>query len=228
MQTVRKFGSPPDSFYPLFDNGSGRAIRVLCSTGWGVEAELVLRPGLEALINLLYITKEDTDSRAVLFSEYEYISANAYINRVDRWPDQFNGIDYQQRRNKIKENFDRVKANYPNKTYWAGKLLKGGLREMARQVELDWYYEFIYWFASNHIHANARSAVEVMHTSVDGRFSFNLGPSISNTQHALLLATDFLLQAYRCIVRFFDLPEENKVTDLIAGYGALYQGFQAR
>jgi uncharacterized protein DUF5677 len=118
----------------------GRATRVLCSTGWGVEAELLLRSGLEALINLLYITQKDVESRAILYSEFDHVLAHAYATRVDRWPDLFKDIDLQSRRTEIKENFDKVKANYPVRTFWAGKLIKGGgLREMAKQAELERY-----------------------------------------------------------------------------------------
>ena len=155
--------------------------------------------------------------------------AHAYATRVDRWPDLFKDIDLQSRRNEIKENFDKVKANYPIRTFWAGKLIKGGgLREMAKQVELEWYYDFMYWFGSNHVHANVRSAVDVMRVSADQKFFFNLAPSKRNTQHALLLARDFLIRAHQRTVQFFKLPEDNSITDLIAGYAALYKDVQAR
>jgi Family of unknown function (DUF5677) len=148
--------------------------------------------------------------------------AEAYAKRVDQWPDLFKDIDLKQRRQDIRLNFERVKANYPVRDFWAGKIIKNGrLREMAQQVGLRWYYDFMYWFASNHAHANVRSAIEVMHISADEKFTYNLGPSNVNTQHPLLLATDFLLQAYQCIVQFFKLPEEENIRDLIAGYAAL-------
>ncbi|MDO8700654.1 MAG: DUF5677 domain-containing protein [Deltaproteobacteria bacterium] len=204
-----------------------RAARILCSTGWGVEAKLLLRSGLEALINLFYITQKDSEERAILYSEFGHMLDVASAARVDRWPDQFKELDLQHRRNEIKENFERVKVNYPMKDFWAGKLIQNGrFREMAQQVGMQWYYDFIYWIASNHVHANVRSANEVMHVSADGKFHFNIGPSKVNTQHALLLATDFLIRAYQCIVQFFKLPEEENIEDLIAGYAALYKNVQ--
>jgi len=204
-----------------------RATRMLCSAGWGVEAELLLRSGLEALTNLLYITQQDSEERAILYSEFDHMLAAAYATRVDQWPDLFKELDLQQRRNEIKENFDRLKGNYPIKDFWAGKLIrKGRLREMAQQVGMQWYYDFMYWFASNHAHANVRSAREVMRVSADEKFFFNLGPSKINTQHALLLATDFLIRGYQCIVQFFKLPEKENINELIAGYAALYKNVQ--
>jgi len=204
-----------------------RATRMLCSTGWGIEAELLLRSGLEALINLRYITQQDSEERAILYSEFDHMLAEAYAKRVEQWPDLFKEYDLQQRRQEIKENFERVKANYPVRDFWAGKLIRGGrLREMAQQVELQWYYDFMYWFASNHVHANVRSALEVMRVTADEKFTYNLGPSNVNTQHALLLATDFLIQAYQCIVQFFKLPEEENIKDLIAGHAAASKKIQ--
>jgi hypothetical protein len=181
-----------------------------------------LRSGLEALISLRYITQQDSEERAILYTEFDHILAEAYAKRVDQWPDLFKDIDLKQRRQEIRLNFERVKANYPIRDFWAGKIMKNGrLREMAQQVGLRWYYDFMYWFASNHAHANVRSAIEVMHISADEKFTYNLGPSNVNTQHPLLLAIDFLLQAYQCIVQFFKLPEEENIGDLIAGYAAI-------
>jgi len=196
-----------------------RATRTLCSTGWGIEAELLLRSGLEALINLRYITQQDCEERATLYSEFDHMLAHAYAQRVDKWPELFKEYDLQQRRQEISENFEKVKANYPIRDFWAGKLIgRGRLREMAQQVGLQWYYDFMYWSASNHIHANVRSAIEVMHLSTERKFTYNLGPSDVNTQHALLLTTDFLIQGYDCIVQFFKLPEEDTIKELIVGY----------
>ncbi len=199
-----------------------RTARMLCRTGWGIEAELLMRSALEALINLRYITQQDSEERAILYSEFDHMLAEDYAKRVDQWPDLFKEFDLQQRRKEITENFERVKANYPIKDFWAGKLIRRGrLWEMAQQVGLKWYYDFMYWFASNHVHANVRSAIEVMRISADEKFTYNLGPSNVNTQHALLLATDFLIQAFHCIVQFFKLPEEENIKDLIAGYGVV-------
>ena len=181
-----------------------------------------MRSGLEALICLCYITQQDSEERAILYTEFDHILAEAYAKRVDQWPDLFKDIDLKQRREDIKLNFERVKANYPVRDFWAGKIIKNGrLREMAQQVGLRWYYDFMYWFASNHAHANVRSAIEVMHRSADDRFTYNLGPSSVNTQHSLL-------QAYHCIVQFFKLPEEENIRDLIARYAALSEKIKWR
>jgi hypothetical protein len=201
-------------------------VSTLCVAGWGVEAELLARSGLEALINLLYITQKDCEERATLYSEFDHMLAESYATRVDQWPDLFKGLglDLEERRREIKENWERVKRNYPMKDFWASKLIKNGrLREMAKQVGLQWYYDFLYWFASNHSHANVRSAVDIMRVSRDGKFHFNLGPSDIAAQYTLLHATDFLLRAYQCFVGFFKLPEENNVNDLIAKFSAIYK-----
>jgi hypothetical protein len=140
-----------------------RAIRKLAILGYGIEAEILGRSALEGLINLLYISKENCEERATLYIEFEHMLAKSFSDRVIRWPDIFEEFNLADRQKEIETQFNRVKSNYPDKYFWAGKLLRQGrLREMAKEVGLQWYYDFIYWFGSNQMHANARSAMEYM------------------------------------------------------------------
>jgi hypothetical protein len=210
---------------------TGRAVRELTLAGYGVEADLLLRTTLEALINLRFIVSQNCEERAQLYIEFEHVLAHQYLQRVDRWQDLFAGLDLVPRRFEIEKQYQRVKANYPDQNFWAAKLIrKGRLRSMAEDVGLKWYYDFIYWFGSNQSHSNARSANEYMDISPGGTIIYKLGPSGQYRQLVppLSLTADLLIRALKCIVSLFSIPAEETVKQLEEGYATTFGDDESR
>lgn len=210
---------------------TGRAIKELAGAGYGVEAEVLVRAALEAFINLRFIVAKDCEERAQLFIEFEHVLAHHYLQRVDRWQELFKGLDLVPRRLEIEEQFQRVKRNYPSQNFWAAKIIpRGGLRSMAEEVGLKWYYDFIYWFGSNQSHSNARSANEYMDVSKDGKIIYKLGPSGQYRQvlPPLSLTADLLIRALKAIVSLFNLPAEYTIKELEEGYTATFGDVEAK
>lgn len=201
-----------------------RPIRVLSMAGYGAEAEVLVRSGLEALINLLFITQTDCEERARLFIEFEHVLAKQYSDRVDRWPKLFLGLELSQRRKDTVEQSERVKGNYPKKYFWAAKLIpNGGLKEMAKQVGdgLDLYYDFFYWLGSNQTHSNIRAANEYTELTELG-LKYKLGPDLKRSTGPLSMACDLMIRALECIINLFNIQEQGTINELKEQYARIF------
>jgi hypothetical protein len=194
---------------------TARAVQRLCAGGYGVEAEVLVRAALEALIHLLFITAKDQEERARLYIEFDHVISKNYFDHIGRWPDMRDDEELNRRRDEVMAAYERVKGNYPDHLFWAAKLLpKGRLRAMATDVGLAWYYDFIYWFASNHAHSNARSAQEYVEVSKEGGITYKYGPSARYVTVPLQLVADFLIRGLQRTLAFYGIDAADLLQDL--------------
>lgn len=201
---------------------TGRAVGILCGEGYGVEAEVLVRAGLEALINLLFVTERNSEERARLYIEFDRVLSKQYFDRIDRWPDMREDPFFNQRREEVLVEYERVKANYPDQSFWAGKLVNGRLRGMANEVGLGWYYDVIYWFGSNHVHSNARSANEYVELAPDGKVTYKFGPSARYATVPLNLVADFLIRALDRTLSFYGIETHETIHSLRQRHEAVF------
>lgn len=131
--------------------------------------------------------------------------------------------ELNQRREKVLAAFERVKANYPDHGFGVAKLLpKGRLRAMAGEVGLSWYYDFIYWYGSNHTHSNARSAQEYVDVGRDGAITYKYGPSARYIRVPVQLVTDFLIRGLDAMLKFYGIDGTDVLADLRGRHEALF------
>jgi hypothetical protein len=194
-----------------------RAALILTVAGFPAEAEVLVRSALEALINLSFITRERCEERATLFAEFDYAVVRQWFAKLDQYPDMVEAltgaVDVKARRRSLEENFARVKGNYPRITFWAGRLVKN-LAVMAKEVQLKWYYDFVYWFGSNQTHGNARSSQEYMEISDRGVPTYKWGPTERGARPTLNLISDLMIRAFECLLRSFSIADQDVITAL--------------
>lgn len=85
---------------------------------------------------------------------------------------------------------------------------------MAKEVGLDWYYDFIYWFGSNQSHSNVRSAGEYMGISPGGEVIYKLGPTDRGLLPELGTTCDFSIRGLERILTKFGVPAQPTVEEL--------------
>lgn len=123
------------------------SFRLLVVSGFNEDASIILRTMVEIAIILAYISKEP-EKRLNRFIEYKHIAEHRLLETIEKHYTNSN-ID-EQRRNKIKENYEANKSNYKNKAQWS----ELSIADMAKDVGMDFWYEAVYKLDSSYVHSN--------------------------------------------------------------------------
>lgn len=200
-----------------------RAIRVLCASGYGVEAQVLLRSALEVLITMKFIGQTSPEERAKLWSEFDHVLAWQYAKKAERWPSTFRQSDLAKRIAVLRERYEQVKANYPGRRFWAETLLpQGGLGAMAEQVGLRWYYDFVYWSGSNQSHGNVRSSREYVEKAEDGRLSFRIAPTAEHSSLPVESATALMIWGFESFCNASRIQGDQRIDGFVQAFAATY------
>ncbi|AUS27797.1 MULTISPECIES: DUF5677 domain-containing protein [Paenibacillus] len=144
------------------------SFRLLVVSGFNEDASIILRTMVEIAIVIAYISKEP-EKRLDRFIEYRHIAEHRLLETIEK---HYNGskID-EQRRNKIKENYEANKRNYKNKAQWS----EISIADMAKDVSMDFWYEAVYKLDSSYVHSNITASKGFMFDDND-ELSVAVGP----------------------------------------------------
>lgn len=215
---------PPFLFCKLLR--TARAVRRLCKAGYGVEAMLLVRSALETLINLLFLTDRDSEQRAEVYIRHDWVITKKQFDRVWQWPEIHNNPLYVERRNRAEADYHRFKQDYPRKDFWAGKFLSAdrrSLRGMATEINLEWYFDFVYPFGSNHMHSNAKSANEYVEVTEDRSVIYKFGPSERYSEVPLNLISDFLIRGFERLLAFYRLDAHDTLASVKNAHDSVFE-----
>lgn len=165
-----------------------RATLTLAKAGHGRELPIMIRPALEALITLLYISEQDQAARARRWVEFRWV---AQRKLMEKHRDLFRGPKNRNARRRVRYRAARVQARFPGGRFWAAGLGCGNLADMANLVDMRWHYNSIYWTGSQPTHASA-IAVEEHVAFADGKPVYHMGLSGKGV-HREMAAYCFLL-----------------------------------
>ncbi len=118
-----------------------RASLTLAVAGHGHEVDIPIRSALEALITALFISRKQSTRRAKRWAQYAVFLRGRFL---EKYPDLSTKPEHLKARAKILRHAARLKKLYPNPGFWASGLQKGGLRALAEDVGMGWYYDMPY------------------------------------------------------------------------------------
>jgi hypothetical protein len=138
-----------------------KAIKSLSECENVSEGYILLRTLVNLCINILWINAEDVENRAQRYAAFDVVYKQRGIERLLK---QSKNVDVELLTKKLSENKKKIEIlkkkygldkNY-NMSSWSGKSIAG----MAKECEMEWYYDIVYSYLSNHEHSNPNSVQE--------------------------------------------------------------------
>lgn len=196
-----------------------RAAVTVGSAGHGREMGVMVRSALESLVNATFIAKEDSDARAKRWVEYG-IFLRARLLR--KQPNLSKTEEHQKARDIIIAQAAPLEPLFPNAGFWASGLGKGSLRDLAVDVHMEWYYDYVYWSGSQDTHGSAVSVEGYMGQSADGTPLYKLGLSSDHMHGELSVCCDILIRVLELFNRALQLGLDTVVEELVGEYKAAF------
>jgi len=184
---------------------SHSATIILCKSGYGMEADSIVRSMFEDLVNVTYIlneTKRDTRARRYIehiqvqqFFMLEYTKNKRKLRKEFPW-------DVYQARLKAKNQFYK-RYKRPDKYKWSGYSFK----ELCKKTGCSWEYDVFYNLASQHVHSQPIVLNQLVSARVDDVTTFSAGPQTKGQENNLIGAFDMLRRIMEVAAKFFGKTE---------------------
>jgi hypothetical protein len=147
------------------------SIKLLCLNGFADDASILTRSLFEMVIDLLYVDQE-RGARARLYCEYEIIQKIKLHEKLkkneDSWSKRILESKNESQLEEALKEYERVKKNYPEPDKWSGKSKK----KMAKDIGMEWQYEFVYHILSGIAHTGPNAVSHYMSYKDDGSIEF--------------------------------------------------------
>ena len=149
-----------------------RSIHLLCKHRFSEDAGILTRSLFDLVVTLLYISRA-SDERALLYAEYGIILKKRLHETLakepeDPWRQKILASKSSEARAKDRAEYERVKNKYTNKYKWSGLSIK----DMAKEVGLNWHYDFVYYQLSELAHTGPNGVTNFMHFDEQNGLSF--------------------------------------------------------
>lgn len=181
---------------------SHSATVILCNSGYGMEADSIVRSMFEDLVNITYIlneTKRETRARR-------------YIEHIQ--VQQFFMLDYAKGKRRFKKKFpsdvynSKLKAKEkfykrykrPDRYKWSGYTFK----ELCKKTGCSWEYDVFYNLASQHPHSQPIVINQLISSQVDDVTTFSAGPQTKGKENNLIGSFDMLRRIMEVASKYFD------------------------
>jgi hypothetical protein len=191
-----------------------RAALTLAEAGHGRELPLAIRPALEALITMRFIAERDQMRRAKHWLDYTAIAKRSLVRKHS---DLFDSPEHGALRERINQRAEELADSFPGR-FWASGLGCSGLRVMADQVGLLWYYDAVYWAGSQPTHATAIAVEESISVSEEETPIYHVGLSGRGVHKNLAAYCDFLIRGLAQLNDLFTLGLDEVLQDLTAEF----------
>jgi len=152
-----------------------RGILHLCQQGYADISLILYRSLLELRITLAYI-EQDRENRTELFLDHYFIWEKWWMDSKTQGGRSVPG----QERKEIMKEYNRVKAKYPNKYWWAGK----NIEQIAKEAKVDTNIRNWYGYLSTHVHSCAHILDKFVRNN-EIFFPSSIAPSIEYYDSAL-------------------------------------------
>jgi hypothetical protein len=189
------------------------AIFLLCKNGAGQDAEILLRSLIEILINVKYLLKADSITRADMYIRYFDFKTARDIKILKDDPRIGAKIkEYEEEYDKKKEEFVE-KYDPKNKNSWSGK----SVAEMAEEAGLKEIYFKAYNSSSNIVHSNILCSNQYV-KYVEGRIDFEAGPSNSCVERVLASSIECLINILMDFNNVFNIGNDQNIRNFVEKY----------
>lgn len=191
--------------YALFLKGLNNywSTFILCKEGFGSEAMITVRSLFNLVVNLLWISKEDSDKRAERFLAFDIVYRKQRRDIVKSYnanlPDPPNFDEIEKQYESLKEKYNLT--GNPRKDKWAEKTIA----EMADEAGMKKEYRTIYSYLSEIEHSGASSLSKFVEFDGD-TLKLKPGPSAEFIPIALLLNFNNFYLLLKAVNRAIPLP----------------------
>lgn len=197
------------------------SIYLLCLNGAGQDAEILLRSLIEILINIKYLLKTNSDTRANMYFDFFDFKTARDIKKLRNDPRIGMKLkEHEESYNKKQKEY-LEKYDPQNKNSWSGKRLA----DMADDVGLSEIYDKAYNFSSNMVHSNILCSPEYIKT-VEGHIDFVAGPSFSCIERVLASSLECLINILVDFNNVFEVGNDQKINNFIKRYNEVINKFK--
>ena len=191
-----------------------RSVHVLCELGLTNDAFVLVRAMFETLLRVSFVLRPgeafqpkkglpgwtescspSVDFRAMLYVAEVAIRDEKYVRSAKK-PPRWKG-EFQASHDVAQTRLDKATAQVGAE--WMDRLQNGSMFglsviDMARDLDLEWYYDVVYRALSGKVHAS--DSFDLLSTDESARVvTVNLAPDTDSTTIPLRMAMDLLLEA---------------------------------
>jgi len=196
-----------------------RAAVTVGAAGHAREMGVLVRSALESFINAAFIAKEDSELRATRWAEYAVIIKAKLLKKQPHLSETEAHIKVREQ---IVAHSESLKERFRNTSFWASGLSKGSLRDLAVDVGMQWYYDYVYWSGSQTTHGSAISVDAYVGLAADGTPIYNLGLSTDHLRGELAVCCDILVRVLVLLNEVLKLDLDKLMVELTAEYKAAF------
>lgn len=182
----------------------------LIKKGYGVDAMIIVRSMLNNLVNCKWIMGSRQKTKAKRFIKYNLVLRKKFLDIAKKYPEHkghFKKIlDEEQ---KIVFSYKKVEKLFAkDKNKWAGISIK----QMAKDANYEWDYDFVYNLASSLEHSDINSLNEFIEGVDDTSklFKFKGGPSTSYIMQSGIAAIKYMGEGTELFIKVFKLNNSYK------------------
>ena len=184
---------------------SHSATVILCKSGYGMEADSIVRSMFEDLVNVTYIlneTKRETRARRYIeHIQVQQFFMLEYAKDKRRFRKEFPEDTYQARLKAKNQFYKRYKR--PDKYKWSGYSFK----ELCKKTGCSLEYDVFYNLASQHPHSQPIVLNRLVSAKVDDVLTFSAGPQTEGQEDNLIGAFDMLRRIMEVAAKYFGKTE---------------------
>ena len=169
---------------------------------------------MESLITALFIAKNDSASRAERWAQHGELQKARLLKK---YPNLSSTPEYKEAGAKLLAHSEQLESLFPDLRFWASGFHKGSLRDLAKDVDMLWHYDMIYWSGSQNTHASAIGVAQ--YVAVD-RPIYNFALSSANVRAEMVACCELLVRALYLLNGCCKLGLEKLLEELITEYTA--------
>ncbi len=196
-----------------------RAAVTVGAAGHAREMGVLVRSALESFLTAAFIAKDDSEVRAKRWVDHSTVIKAKLLKKH---PHLSKAPEHVKVRDQIMDQAKSLERHFPNASFWASGLSKGGLRDLAVDVGMEWYYDFVYWSGSQATHGSPISVGGYVGLAADETPIYNLGLSVDYVRGELAVCCDILVRALVLLNEVLKLDLDKLTGQLTAEYKAAF------
>lgn len=183
-----------------------QSIQILCKTGFGRDALILVRSLLENLITILYMFQEEkkTEERIAEWIQFDLRDRRILLDAIEREPTDFFKVKgkWVEKKSEIRKSYEQLPERIKKKQGW-------NYEQLAREVGLEAQYIY-YRHLSSLVHPTSTGAKGYMAVKKN-RVLIRVGPDSKSIPNALVFGHHYFWMILNQVNSVFNLGEEENL-----------------
>lgn len=180
-----------------------QSIQILCKTGFGRDALILVRSLLENLMIILYMFEDEkkTEERITEWIQFDLRERKILLDAIEKEPTDFFKVKgkWLNKKSEIRRSYEELPEKIKKKQGWS-------YEQLARKVGLEAQYIY-YRHLSSLVHPTSTSAKGYMIVEKD-RVVIRVGPGEKSIPNALVFSHRYFLTILNKVNSVFNLNEK--------------------